>query len=207
MSTQTPTILITGFGPFPGAPDNPSQTIIEALAAQNDTSAINANIIYGLLPTHWQKLAPALAKLFAQHQPDFCLHLGYSARSPGFCLETTAYNEPCAQPDVDGYAGSCGPVLIAQPLQLSSKLPLEVIEQELSKAGFNAMISNDPGRYLCNMSYYLSLAHARSSLFVHIPALKSDAGLVPQGHEGDNHLSLHDTCNGLMVIAASLTKP
>ncbi len=207
MSTQTPTILITGFGPFPGAPDNPSQIIVEALAAQNNTSTINANFIYGLLPTHWQKLAPALAKLFAEHQPDFSLHLGYSARSPGFCLETTAYNETCAQPDVDGHTGSRGPVLKQKPLQLSSNLSLEVIEQELSAAGFNAMISNDPGRYLCNMSYYLSLAHARSCLFVHLPALKSDAGLVPQGHEGEGHLSLRDACNGLMVIAAILTKP
>ncbi len=207
MSKQLPTLLITGFGPFPGAPQNPSQILVEALAEQKNTGAINANIIYGLLPTHWQKLGLALAQLFAEHRPDFSVHLGYSANSPGFCLETTAYNETCAQPDVDGHAGSCDPVLKKKPLQLTSNLPLEIIEQELSAAGFNAMISNDPGRYLCNMSYYLSLARSPASLFVHIPALKTNAGLAPKGHEGDNHLSLRDACNGLVVIAGSLTKP
>ena len=207
MSKQTPTILITGFGPFPGAPDNPSQLLVKALSEQKNTDGINANLVYGLLPTHWQKLTPALDNLFDQHQPDFCVHLGYSAISPGFCLETSAYNETCAQPDVDGHAGSCDPVLIEQPLQLTSNLPLEVIEQKLSTAGFKSMTSNDPGRYLCNMSYYLSLTRGRSSLFVHIPAIKTDEGLVPQAHEGENHLSLHEACNGLMVIAASLTKP
>ena len=207
MSKHPPTILITGFGPFPGAPDNPSQLLIEALAEHKNTDEINANLVYGLLPTHWQKLAPALTQLFEQHQPDFSVHLGYSANSPGFCLETTAYNETCAQPDVDGHAGSCDPVLIEHPLQLSNNLPLLMIEQELSTAGFKAMISNDPGRYLCNMSYYLSLSRARSSLFVHIPAIKTDAGIIPQGHEGESHLSLHDACNGVMVIAAVLTKP
>ncbi|MCP4934615.1 MAG: pyroglutamyl-peptidase I [bacterium] len=208
MSKHIPSILITGFGPFPGAPDNPSQLLVKALAErENSPSAINANLVYGLLPTHWQKLAHALTQLLEHHQPDLCVHLGYSAHSCGFCLETTAYNETCAQPDVDGHTGSCDPVLGEQPLQLTSNFPLEMIEQELSAAGFNAMISNDPGRYLCNKSYYLSLTRSRSSLFVHIPALKTDAGFIPANHDGKHQLSLQNACDGVRLIASILTKP
>ena len=202
MSKQTPTLLITGFGPFPGAPDNPSQMLIEAMAQRN--VGTRYNLVYGLLPTHWQNLPPILDDLFARHQPDVSIHLGYSARSPGFCLEQTAYNQTCEQPDVDGVAGSCDPILEVQPAQLTSDAPIEHIQQLLSRAGFGIELSNDPGRYLCNMSYFLSLTRSRSSLFVHIPAIKIDAGLIPADHQGDHHLSLQDACNGLELIVDSL---
>ena len=205
MSKQTPTILITGFGPFPGAPDNPSQTLMEAMAKREPT--IGAHNVYGLLPTHWKDLPGALGELFTRHQPDFCIHLGYSAVSPGFCLERTAFNQTCEQPDIDGVAGSCNPVLDEQPAQLTSDAPINNIHKQLSRAGFNTELSNDPGRYLCNMCYFLSLTRSRSSLFVHIPAIKTDTGLVPADHQGEHHVSLRDACDGMDVMIAALTNP
>ena len=171
------------------------------------SNPVEAKLVTAVLPTHWQKLPPALDTLFASHNPDFSLHLGYSAASPGFCLESTAHNQTCAQPDVDGQIGSCDPVVRDKPLQLTSTVPLDKLKRQLSNAGFGTMSSNDPGRYLCNMSYYLSLTRSRSSLFVHIPAIKTDASLFPKDHQGDHFLSLHKACEGVELILEFLTKP
>jgi pyroglutamyl-peptidase len=67
-----------------------------------------------------------------------------------------------------------------------SKLPLFELCQQLKSHGFNVMISNDPGRYLCNYIYYSSLQACEKlqqqistiqslpvtfhSLFVHVPS-------------------------------------
>ena len=208
MSKQTPTLLVTGFGPFPGAPQNPTQILINAIEKRApNANPTKAKLVTAVLPTHWQKLPPALAALFVTHNPDSCLHLGYSAASPGFCLESTAYNQTCAQLDVDGQIGSCDPVIGDEPLQLKSNVPLKQLEQQLTDAGFNTTRSSDPGRYLCNMSYYLSLARSRLSLFVHIPAIKTDAGLFPKDHQGDHHLPLLEACEGVELVLKFLTKP
>ena len=48
-----PRVLITGFGPFPGVPDNPSSWLAEALAAGAAAQA-DAELHARVLPTEWQ---------------------------------------------------------------------------------------------------------------------------------------------------------
>jgi len=41
-STGIPKLLVTGFGPFPGAPENPTEVLMRSLAAEPPESNINA---------------------------------------------------------------------------------------------------------------------------------------------------------------------
>uniref|UniRef100_A0A183DER0 Peptidase C15, pyroglutamyl peptidase I-like protein n=1 Tax=Gongylonema pulchrum TaxID=637853 RepID=A0A183DER0_9BILA len=53
---------------------------------------------------------------------------------------------------------------------LDCKQLLEAVKEKFSGNGMRFELSNDPGRYLCAYSYYISLRHNRHrSLFVHVP--------------------------------------
>ncbi|MCF6199488.1 MAG: pyroglutamyl-peptidase I [Hyphomicrobiaceae bacterium] len=218
-STFEQTILLTGFGPFPGAAKNPSELLARAMGERPTSPLLpSCELVGASLPTHWQKVRPALTSLLARYRPQIILHIGYASTSPGFHLETTAYNKTCNNPDIEGVPGTCAPILMDSPALIKNTLPLETIATRLVEAGFSAKTSDDPGLYLCNMAYYLSLCHAlgcskaypvarhHSCLFVHIPALETDDGLLPQEEEGDNRLTLEDACNGLQLLLEELVK-
>lgn len=207
MSRQKTNILITGFGPFPGTSDNPSSYLAKTIAKTPLTKQLaDVEISSEVLPTDWQKITPALNTAFDKYRPDIALHLGYAQTSPGFQLETTAYNQTCNNEDVAGVAGSCHPICTNSPAQLATTLPLNKLANQLSASGLNATSSDDPGRYLCNMAYYLSLnrSPACASLFIHIPAIKTGKGLIPKNHEGSNQLTLEEARHGIEVIVEAL---
>ena len=203
MSRQT--ILVTGFGPFPGAAQNPSAVLVEALSKRaRKTSSPDAELNFATLPTHWQHIGPALKALQARHKPDICLHLGYSCESLGFQLERIAHNATCCEPDIDEQPGHGGCVLENHPAQLTTDLPLETIAIQLSASGFSCTCSNNAGHYLCNTAYFLALAHTRSSLFIHIPAIKTEGEIIPLEHEGDHYLQLEEAIKGMQLIISTL---
>jgi pyrrolidone-carboxylate peptidase len=207
MSRQKTNILITGFGPFPGTSDNPSGYLAKAIAkAPLAIHLADVEISSEVLPTDWQKITQSLNTAFDRYRPNISLHLGYAQTSPGFQFETTAYNQTCNNKDVTGVAGSCQPICTNAPTQLATTLPLNKLTDQLSAHGLNATSSDDPGRYLCNMAYYLSLnrSPACASLFIHIPAIKTDKGLIPGNHEGSNQLSLEEARRGMEVIVEAL---
>ncbi len=212
-------ILLTGFGPFPGAAQNPSEVLAKAMEERSPSPLLaQYELIGASLPTHWQKIRPTLTSLLARYRPAIILHIGYASTSPGFHLENTAYNKTCDNPDIEGVPGTCAPILMDGPSLIKNTLPLDDFAARLVNAGLNARTSDDPGLYLCNMAYYLSLCHAlgcskaypvarhHSCLFVHIPALESKDGLIPPEEEGDNRLTLNEACNGLELLLEELVK-
>lgn len=56
---------------------------------------------------------------------------------------------------------------------VQTSLPVEEITKALAKKGYDVMISDDAGRFVCNYVYYHSLRFAEQngikSLFVHVP--------------------------------------
>ncbi len=205
MCKKTPTILVTGFGPFPGTPQNPSETLIKAMASRPEPDDVRR--VFGVLPTNWKTLEHALKTLIAQHKPDIAVHLGYSANSPGFQLESSAYNETCVSKDVAGQKASCEWISPASPQKLKTALALDPLQSRLAASGIATATSDNPGRYLCNMAYYHSLlALQQSSLFIHIPALLTDAGLVPPGHHTNGRLTINEAIDGLDIVLKTLKK-
>lgn len=213
MSTNEQTILITGFGPFPGADENPSALLARKMTQRPPAPALSGcELVCGQLPTHWQQVRPALTALLARYHPQFILHLGYAATSPGFQIENTAYNRTCDNPDVDGVPGDCRAILNDGPALIKNPLSIEPVAARLNSAGFTARTSSEAGLYLCNMAYYLSLCHAlgcsraypvarhHACLFVHIPAIEIAGELIPIEHEEKNRLSLAAACDGLELL-------
>jgi pyroglutamyl-peptidase len=181
-----PSILLTGFGPFPGVPLNPSAWLAEALASEALASSARAHLDYTLhaevLPTEWTAVSLRAPRLFHTLSPRLSLHFGLSQRARDFRIERFAHNRVTARADAAGALPSSSTVLPDGDDRVASPLPASSLATHLRKQGLAATPSRSAGGYLCNFLYYLSLdwtarqqppCHA---MFVHIPAEKVEGG-------------------------------
>lgn len=169
---RKPIVLLTGFGPFPGTPDNASAKLVEHLAQKGAEHFPHIEIRFDVLPTEWQSAPERLAQLYQDVSPDVALHFGVSNLSRGFTLETIARNACCTNPDATGCTAS-GPTLIpGAESEKRTRLPIEAIRQRLEEQGIPVDVSESAGTYLCNAIFYHCLLQARPDTiagFIHIP--------------------------------------
>ncbi|MFM1816189.1 MAG: hypothetical protein RLZ98_2884 [Pseudomonadota bacterium] len=168
------TILITGFGPFPGVPRNVSGEIALAIGRQAAIHLAAWRTEAAVLETEWGQGLARLRQLLDAHEPDIALHFGVSPFTGGFQIETIAHCSARAVPDAAGCLPADG-AIFAAGRDLPSSFPASDIVDRLIGEGLPASLSTDAGRYLCNAALHASLADAascgRPSLrgFVHIP--------------------------------------
>jgi len=176
-------VLITGFGPFPGVADNPSEWLVRRL--QRTLSSRGRRCVafgFAVLPTEWRALPRLHGRLWARHRPHLALHFGVSARAACLHVEQRAHNLASGRADARGEARETARIARHAPHALASPLSAHAIALHLERRGLPARASHDAGAYLCNMAYFLSLARARAApgraaaLFVHIPPVGSSAG-------------------------------
>ncbi|MBA3517879.1 MAG: pyroglutamyl-peptidase I [Rhizobiales bacterium] len=166
---------MTGFGPFPHAPENPTEALVKALAGE-PPEAFGAGALRALvLPTEYRRSREKLRRATARFAPDVVVHFGLSRNADRLKLERLARRH-CSPDLVDasGYAPRSGPVRGPDPDLLSSTLPVELILDQLAQSGFPAEASDDAGSYVCNATLYRSLLSApaegkRLIGFVHVP--------------------------------------
>ena len=173
---RRPRLLVTGFGPFPNAAQNPTAELIDWLAGPSaNLNRLEADIATAVFPTEWEELAGVHDRLMAEHEPDIAIHFGLHGRARAFHIEQFARNRKCARADARGRRSTPSPVLTGQPLLLRTPYPAERLVVHLQRRQLPARLSSDAGLYLCNMAYYLSLARVRdeiapaTALFIHVP--------------------------------------
>src|SRR5262245_22588493 len=98
------TLLITGFGRFPGAPFNPSGPLARAVARRRRPAFADVQRVVHIFETSYAAVDRDLPKLIRQHKPDIVLMFGLAARTPQMRIETHARNtKSILFPDVTGY--------------------------------------------------------------------------------------------------------
>ncbi|MGZ8401531.1 MAG: pyroglutamyl-peptidase I family protein [Methyloceanibacter sp.] len=168
-------VLLTGFGPFPGAAVNPSAWLVETLAAQTPSAELDCELHARVLPTEWESVAALTPHLYEALQPHVMIHFGLSARAQSFRLERSAHNRAAPRADAKGALPGSRVILPQRPDRLDTTLPASTLAAHLKARGHEAVTSRSAGRYLCNFLYYHSLewaarqASPRLALFVHIP--------------------------------------
>ena len=198
-----PRVLITGFGPFPGAPVNPTEALIRRLESEPEHLAGLGDIRTAVLPVDYQAVPDVLAELGRTHSPDIAIHFGLDAKAHGFTLERRARNEIAAgKPDNAGNQADRA-CIVDGGEDCSSTLPLEAIADELDRARLPWSWSDDAGGYLCNYVFYLSRSSHFAELnpalsgFIHAPPLALDDRENPK-----NAMSLDDLTRGARLIVA-----
>lgn len=183
------TILITGFTPFPGAPENPTAVLIDAIEAGRIKAPDGVSLKARLLPTEFAASWEVFQKALAEVQPDALIQFGLSAKATGFTLECIARNQMAsALPDNSGFRPDDETIEQGAPVILPTGLPIEDIYQALTAKGLPVEYSESAGTYVCNHLFYRTMSLPRDTRpacagFIHIPYLEEQRDrLEASGH-------------------------
>src|SRR5262249_50234893 len=146
---MTATILITGFGPFPGAPFNPTEPLVMELGRRRHPG--NGRRVVHVFQVSYEAIDRELPALIAGEKPDALIMFGLASRTRYLRVELRARNvRSRAMPAIGGFRRTAAAIDPRAP----STLPLHTPAQRLLRAaratGVPAALSHDAGRYLCN---------------------------------------------------------
>jgi pyroglutamyl-peptidase len=144
-----PTVLVTGFGPFPGAPFNPTGTLVERLARTRRPALAGMTIVAHVFPTRYAAVDRELPKLIAKYRPDAILMFGLAPRAKTIRIETRARNAVALLPDVGGAARAVK-IAPGAPSAMALPAPVARLLAAAHAAHVPVVRSHDAGRYLCN---------------------------------------------------------
>jgi pyroglutamyl-peptidase len=168
------TVLITGFGRFPGAPFNPSGPLARAVGKRRRPVFADVTRVVHIFQTSYAAVDRDLPKLVAQHKPDIILMFGLAARTPQVRVETRARNARSTLfPDVTGYRPDAREIVPGKPSSYGNA-PFARLLAAARSSRLRSRLSGDAGRYLCNYIYWRALEAASRSgtplaQFIHIP--------------------------------------
>jgi pyroglutamyl-peptidase len=158
-------VLITGFGPFPRAPFNPSGLVAKALARRRRPALAGLVREAHVFATEYACIDRELPRLFAQ-QPDVVLMFGLAGRTRELRIETRARNAGKYRPQ-----GSM--IEFGAPPMRRGAAPFAHLAAAVRSRAARVRVSRDAGTYLCNYTYWRALGAAPANrplvLFVHIP--------------------------------------
>jgi pyroglutamyl-peptidase len=170
-------VLVTGFGPFPGAPFNPSAALAKALVRRRRPALAMLERSAHIFATTYASVDRELPKLLAQN-PDVVLMFGVAGRRRHLCIETRARNARSVLfPDAAGFRPQHNVIRRGAPPALTGRAPFADLAGAVRAVAVPARISRDAGRYLCNYAYWRALDHNRANgplvQFVHVPPVNT----------------------------------
>ncbi|RJF74286.1 pyroglutamyl-peptidase I [Rhodopseudomonas palustris] len=187
-------ILITGFGPFPGAPYNPTPTLVDRLVKLRRPAFDAVERIGHVFPVSYRAVDRELQQLLATHRPDVLLMFGLAARTRHLRIETRARNAvTMLWPDAERTTLRTASIEPGQDAQHFGPHAAKLRRAALA-TGIDARLSRDAGRYLCNYLSWRAIdaTHGpqgpRLAAFIHVPLLSRDGRPWPGGSIGAEHL-------------------
>ena len=181
-----PTLLITGFGPFPGAPFNPTIQLVEALARLQRPALADVKIVSHIFETSYAAADRDLPALIAQHKPDALLMFGLAATTNYIRIETRAQNALTLLPDASGHVLRRSRIAEGAPPARAMAAPHRRLLVAARTAGVRVKLSRDAGRYLCNYLCWKAseAGGSRLAAFVHVPLVPRDVAPHRRGYRG-----------------------
>lgn len=168
-------VLLAGFGPFPGAPFNPSAVLAQRLARRRRPALAGLARHAHVFATSYAAVDRDLPLLFAD-KPEIVLVFGLAARRLHVCIETRARNAVSVLfPDASRYRPTDPVIARGEPDARFGRAPCPPLLSAVRAVKIPARTSRDAGRYLCNYVYWRALEKANGASplvqFVHIPAM------------------------------------
>jgi pyroglutamyl-peptidase len=170
-------ILITGFGPFPGAPFNPTQPLVARLLRLRRPAFGDIELSGHIFPVTYNAVDRELPQLLAKHRPQALLMFGLASRTQFMRIETRARNAvTMLWPDADHACLRKGSIAGDAHAKMFGPHTAKLLRAALG-TGADARASRDAGSYLCNYLSWRAIESTGSAngpalaAFVHIPPL------------------------------------
>jgi pyroglutamyl-peptidase len=168
-------ILITGFGPFPGAPFNPTMPLVKRLMRLRRPAFSDVELIGHIFHVTYSTVDRELPQLIARHRPQALLMFGLADRTKHVRIETRARNAVTTLfPDADRNRARKGSIVSGAGAMMFGPHTAKLL-RAADGTGVDVRASRDAGSYLCN---YLSWRAIEATCkgkdphlaaFVHIP--------------------------------------
>jgi pyroglutamyl-peptidase len=206
-------ILVTGFGPFPGAPFNPTGPLVARLLRLRRPALSEVELAGHIFPVTYSAVDRELPELLAGYRPQALLMFGLASRTPYLRIETRARNAiTTLWPDANhtqvrkgSISGDCDAAMFG-PHTFN-------LLRAADATGIDARASRDAGSYLCNyLSWRAIEATGRDdgpvlAAFVHVPLLARGVSSPRKGTEHRITLEqLVDAGEAMLMELARLTR-
>ena len=166
------TILVTGFGSFPGAPHNPAAPLVKRLARQRRS---NFRVVGHVFDTRYDAVDKELPALLKKHKPDAILMFGLHGRAKTVRIETMARNVLGRVRDASGYLPRSA-AIVRGAAHMPMRSPASRLVRAARRAGIATQASRDAGKYLCNyLCWRTTEAASLPAAFIHVPPVRRNA--------------------------------
>ena len=180
-------ILITGFGPFLGAPHNPTQPLVARLTRLRRPAFSDVELSSHIFPVTYKAVDRELPLAVAKHRPHALLMFGLASRTGYVRVETRARNAvTMLWPDAAQTHARKGSISDGAGAKMFGPHTGKLLRAAVG-TGLDARASRDAGSYLCNYLSWRAIEAVnadngpRLAAFVHIPPLARGGAVRRRG--------------------------
>ena len=180
-------VLVTGFGPFPGAPYNPTQPLVARLVRLHRPAFDGVELSSHIFPVTYQAVDRELPQALNKHRPHALLMFGLAGRTNYLRIETRARNAvTMLWPDAAQTRARKGSISGGADAQRFGPHTAKLL-RAAKATGIDARASRDAGSYLCNYLSWRAIeavdaaSGPRLAAFIHIPPLARSGAVRRKG--------------------------
>ncbi|WP_338698508.1 MULTISPECIES: pyroglutamyl-peptidase I [unclassified Bradyrhizobium] len=204
-------ILLTGFGPFPGAPLNPTMPLVKRLTTLRRPAFDDVALTSHIFHVTYAAVDRELPELIATHRPQALLMFGLAGRTEYLRIESRARNAVTTRfPDAGRQHARKGSIEGGADAQMFGPHSEKLLRAALA-TGIDARLSRDAGSYLCNYLSWRAIEAVNGNnglylaQFIHVPPLAHD-GTAASGRSQITLEQLVDAGEAMLLELVKLTR-
>jgi pyroglutamyl-peptidase len=208
--TEKLRILITGFGPFPGAPFNPTVPLVRRLTQLRRPAFDDVDFASHIFHVTYATVDRELPELITRLRPHASLSFGLADRTAFMRIETRARNAVTTTfPDADRNRARKGSIVDGADATMFGSHTAKLLRAARA-TGIDARASRDAGSYLCNYLSWRSIEAVRKqdgprlAAFVHIPLLAR--GVSSRRRHATHRITLEDLVDAGEAMLLEMVK-
>jgi pyroglutamyl-peptidase len=208
--TSSLRFLISGFGPFPGAPFNPTPPLVARLLRLRRPALGDVELIGHIFHVTYATVDRELPELIARRRPHAILMFGLADRTAHVRIETRARNAVTTRfPDADRNRARKGSIAGGADARMFGPHTAKLL-RAAEGTGVDARASRDAGSYLCNYLSWRAIEATEGdkgpalAAFVHVPLIARDS--APQRKGTTHRITLDQLVDAGEAILLEMVK-
>lgn len=174
-------ILLTGFEPYSGYKENPSEKIVDAF--RNHKHRQGSYLFVEVLPVSFERTRKEIKTLIKTLRPDLLIMLGFSPKSISFEVEKIAVNSngPSSPKNIslldNDRRYAYGKISKKGSHTYNTTLPIPILFRTFKAFDLPVKRSYKAGTFVCNLALYAALEEVNCLdlptrvAFIHVPPL------------------------------------